>query len=146
MNKTIDKENFLYLYADTVNWGAIDIYKHMNNKEYFKYYEIVRVELMEKLGLKVDPTETDSGFTMADISSKFIKPLFYKEDIKIGVKVGEILNEYSILLEYIVVKSDETLCSLGESKLVFINFRTGAKIPIPDDIKFRLNKIFASDN
>jgi acyl-CoA thioester hydrolase len=106
-------------YAETDQMG----YVYYGN--YATYFEVARVETFRALGISYKEME-DSGILMPVLeqNTKFVKPVFYDEEITIKVKITE-KPGVRIRFDYEVFNGDNILTTFAFTTLVFVNKETG---------------------
>jgi acyl-CoA thioester hydrolase len=123
-----------------VEWGDIDVYGHINNVTYFRYFQEARVEYYEKVGIKIDVGGNETGAVLKSISCKFIVPLDYPDILTIGAKVTAIVDS-EITMEHYVSSEKKGLVAIGESVLVIYDFKLQKKLDVPKNILTEIEKI-----
>ena len=76
------------IYDQSVAWGDMDAFGHVNNVMYYRYIESARIFYMNVLNIFAQDVYT----VVASNQCKYISPLFYPDQLKIGVRVEEIRN------------------------------------------------------
>lgn len=121
-----------------IRWGDMDAYGHVNNTIYFRYMEQARCEWIEALGYKVMPG--GDGPVIINASCTFLAPLNYPGSVEVKLFVGE-PGRSSLPTSYeLRLQGSDTLYATGESKVVWMDTRTGKSVPLPDDLRAALVK------
>ncbi|MCX6164879.1 MAG: acyl-CoA thioesterase [Ignavibacteriae bacterium] len=123
-----------------VEWGDVDVYGHINNVTYFRYFQEARVEYYKKVGIRIDVAGNEIGAVLKSISSKFIVPLDYPDIVTIGAKVTSIVDS-EITMEHYVLSEKKGLVTIGESVLVIYDFKLQKKLDVPQNILTEIEKI-----
>jgi len=123
-----------------VEWGDVDVYGHINNVTYFRYFQEARVEYYKKVGIKIDVKGNETGAVLKSISSKFLVSLDYPDIVTVGAKVTSVADE-EITMEHYVSSEKKGLVAIGESVLVIYDFKLQKKIDIPKNILTEIEKI-----
>jgi acyl-CoA thioester hydrolase len=124
----------------TVAWTDMDIYGHINNSNYFKYFDSARIKYFETIGL-YDQFEINSiAGVLSNISCNYIVPLKYPDIIIVGIRVVEIKNN-EIKMEHFISNSQKGLVAFGESEIVIFDFNSSKKIKIPQFVKIGIEKL-----
>ena len=119
-----------------IRWGDMDAYHHVNNTVYFRYMEQVRIEYLERIGHAVNPS--GRAPVIINTSCTFLIPLTYPGTLNIRMFLGapgrsSIPSHYEIRLQ-----ADEKLYATGTAKIVWTDVASGKSVPIPDDLRARL--------
>lgn len=92
-----DFKNCSVKFSQTVAWGDMDAFSHVNNVNYHRYIESARIYFFEQIGLM-------NAVVMPVVSEnqcKYVLPLFYPDQLKIAIKVEEIRNS-SFKMSYLL--------------------------------------------
>lgn len=122
-----------------IRWGDMDAYGHVNNTIYFRYMEQVRVEFLESLGYRVEPKGTAP--VIINASCTFLIPLTYPGMLEVKMFFAapgrsSIPSSYEIRLQ-----GNDTLYATGEAKIIWTDVANGKSVPIPDDLRLRLEQM-----
>ncbi len=128
---------FRVLYSDTDKMG------YMYYGQYAKYLEMGRVEALRSIGLSYKSME-DSGLIMPvlDLKLKYIKPLFYDDEITLVTKIYKMPNT-RIYFEYELYNPIGEVATVAKTTLVFVDFSTGKPCLIPDNFKSKIKTYFS---
>ncbi len=123
-----------------IAWADMDIYCHVNNSNYFKYFDSSRIKYFEIIGL-YDQFETSGiAAVISNVSCNYLEPIKYPDIITVGSRVVEINNE-AIKMEHFISNSKNRLVAFGESELVIFDFKREKAIKIPEKIKSEIEKL-----
>jgi acyl-CoA thioester hydrolase len=128
-----DMHDFNFFQEVQVRYGDIDPQAHVNNAKYFTYTEQARVAYIQELNLWDGDSFMDFGFILAEARMSFKSPIFFDQQIRVGVAVTEIRNK-SLLMEYVIedLETAEQLAA-GSSILVAYDYRERKTMPIPEN-------------
>ncbi len=116
-----------------IRWGDLDALGHVNAAKYFVYFEQARVEYLARLGKKVE--FADEGPVIINAACTFLKQVHYPSTILLDLSISE-PGRSSFMMTYDVkVKGNNDNCAEGSSKVVWVNYKAGKSIPLPDFIR-----------
>ena len=122
-----------------VRYSETDQMSFVHHSNYFKYFEIARLEWLNFLGISYSKLE-ESGVLMPVFraSAEYIKPLFFDESFKITVFL---INppKATLRFQYVVVKSKNIIVCKGETVLAFLSKKTMRPIRCPKILKEKFN-------
>jgi acyl-CoA thioester hydrolase len=116
-----------------IAWGEMDAFGHVNNIQFFKYFETARIKYFEKIKLLKMMNETGIGPILVNTSCSFKKVLKYPDEITIGARV-KILKDSSFVMEYIVVNKNNEVCAEGEAVLLIFDYNINQKVNVPKNV------------
>jgi len=136
-----DLSTFPVIISQTIPWGDMDAYQHVNNIMYFRYFESSRMAYFERLKLlRARTPEVDVGPILAHTSCSFIKPVVYPDTVKVGCKISKIGNT-SFVMEHAIMSPKLGLVAKGEGVVVYFDFNKNHKIPVPEELRKRIEEI-----
>lgn len=126
-----------------VQWGDQDLFGHVNNTVYFRWFESARVNFLEQLGLARlhDPKE-DHGPILVHVGCNFRRQLQYPDTVRIGSRVARIGNT-SFTLEHALWSHAQgmALAADGTSVIVAFDYQTQQPIRVPDELRRAIEKL-----
>ena len=134
----------LWLPVD-VRWGDMDAFGHVNNAAYFTYCESARIAYFDAVELEQARQAPRHGPALAQASCNFRRQVHYPASLEAGARTSRIGGK-SFTLDYLIRRRDparpdrhdgEVVCD-GSSVVVWVDYATGAAIPIPDTLRRRL--------
>lgn len=123
-------------YAETDQMG----YVYYGN--YATYYEVARVEMLRSVGQAYRSLE-ENGIMMpvTELHTKFLKPVFYDEEITIRVRM-ETLPTVRIRFDYELFNEKGELANTGHTLLVFVDMQKNRPCPPPKEFAAKLQTYF----
>ncbi len=125
------------IYDQSVAWGDMDAFGHVNNVMYYRYIESARIFYMDALNI----FDQDVYTVVASNQCKYISPVFYPDRLKIGVRVEEIRNSAFRMSYLLWSETQQKKVALGEAVIVCVNKETMLKTEIPEIIRHKISEI-----
>jgi acyl-CoA thioester hydrolase len=122
-----------------VMWTDMDIYNHINNSIYFRYFEASRLLYFEQLDIYAIFKENRVHGVLSKVSCSFIVSISYPSIINVGTKVVEV-NKELIIMEHFIINDKQQLCAIGESEIVFVDNIANRKAQIPGSLIDKINQ------
>ena len=122
------------IYQQQVAWGDMDAFGHVNNVIYYRYMESARIDYMNKL----DILREDIYTVVASNQCKYIRPVFYPDQLKIGVRVEEVRSSAFRMSYLLWSEQQQQVVATGDAVIVCVDKVEMKKIKIPDNIRKRL--------
>ena len=122
-------------------WGDMDAFQHVNNVQYFRYFESVRIAYFEAIGFSVSIAETNIGPILADTSCRYRFPLTYPDTIKVGAR-STLTSDDTMTMDYIAwsTRADDA-AALGRGTIVCLDYTANKRTPIPEAIAHKLKEL-----
>jgi acyl-CoA thioester hydrolase len=127
--------------AIPVQWGDQDVFRHVNNAVYFRWYESARIAYNRRIGLmNPDPAAT-VGPILAATSNNYRRQVAYPDTVHVGVRVVKI-GRTSLVYEHVVMSEAlQAIAAEGSSTLVYFDYRENQSRPVPDSIRRAIESI-----
>jgi len=116
-----------------VRWGDMDAYGHVNNTNYFRYFEEARFQWMLAEGM---PLKSATHPVVVTIGCTFLRPIFHPETLRIELSISE-PGRSSFMMKYQVftLSDPSTPAAEGYSKVVWVSSENGKSVPLPDNVR-----------
>ena len=114
-----------------VRWSECDPFGHANHRAYFEWLEEARNRYLETLGLPPLAAATP-GPVIAETAMRYQRPLAYGDEVLVTARTAR-LGRTSFAMEYAVWR--DGLCAEGRAVLILVVNATGAKVPIPPELR-----------
>src|SRR5947209_2935182 len=124
-----------------VVWGEMDAYQHVNNVVYFRYFENARLEYFRRLDWFDFEKASGVGPILHSTSARFRKPLTYPDTIAVGARVVSLAEDRFTLRHRIVSHGQGAVTTEGEGVIVTFHYGRGEKVPIPDELRRRIEQL-----
>ena len=128
-------KDFTFVVDLNIEWGDMDALQHVNNIEYFKYFQAARIAYFEKINSDSVFGETPISLILASTQCKFIYPLAYPDSISVGVRVDSMADQYFTMKYAVVSHKHKRLAAIGDAKVVVFDYVNNKKVSIPDEIR-----------
>jgi len=124
-----------------VQWGEQDLYGHVNNIIYFRWFESARVAYGERLDFARLFREARLGPILASVRCDFRRQVTYPARVRIGARITRLGNS-SLTMVHTVTKADSgELLAEGDSTVVFFDYAAQKSTRIPDDLRDRIRAL-----
>ena len=128
-------KDFTFVVDLNIEWGDMDALQHVNNIEYFKYFQVARIAYFEKIDSESVMRETRISSILASTQCKFIYPLAYPDSISVGVRVATMADQYFTMKYAVVSHKHQRLAAIGDAKVVVFDYVNNKKVSIPNEIR-----------
>jgi acyl-CoA thioester hydrolase len=140
MQTKLSRNDFQVFYAMQTRWGDNDIYGHVNNVEYYAYFDsAVNRYLIERGGLDIHNADI-VGFVV-ESQCQYFSPIAYPETVDIGIRVSR-LSTRSVTYQIGIFQQDsQGVCAQGHFVHVFVDRKRNHSAAIPEPIRQALSAI-----
>lgn len=119
-------------------WGDQDIYRHINNVSYFRYFEEARIRWFEQLGFPVEGGDS-TGPVIVHTSATYLRPILYPTVILVRCYVGEPgRSSFPVYHTLSTTTDPDTIYTEGFVKNVWIDHASGKSVPLPRQLLVNL--------
>jgi acyl-CoA thioester hydrolase len=134
-------DDYRYLHPITLRWKDNDVYGHVNNVEYYSFFDtVINAYLIAEAGLDIH-----SGPTIglcAESHCSFQAPVAFPSTIIAGMRVAHV-GTSSVRYELALFDSGEQQIAEGWFVHVFVDRETRRPSPIPPAMRAKLEEISA---
>ncbi len=123
-----------------VAWGEQDLFGHVNNIVYFRYFESVRMHFLERIGVLRSHKETGHGVILASTTCDFKKPVTWPQRLTIRTGSARIGNT-SFTMDYLITDETGEAVATGTSVQVMYDYNTGNKMRVTDEVRAAIERV-----
>lgn len=115
-----------------VRYGDLDPQGHLNNAKFLTYFEQARIQYWIQMGFFTkDQSFMEIGVIVADVHLTYLAPVYFGQDIKVGVRVAKLGNK-SMTWEQNIVEADTGKeLARGELIIVAYDYKDEKTIALP---------------
>lgn len=123
-----------------VRWADMDVNAHVNNTQFFTYFETARIAWLESV--RTRNSRNGEGCVVAQAACNYLRPIPYPEMLDIRVYTG-VPGRSSFTTYYDVFSyGDESVkYADGQAVMVWVNRTSGQSLPMPDYVRSVLNEV-----
>ncbi len=131
---TLQITEFPFSLKQQLSWGDMDALNHINNVNYFRYFENARLKYFESIGVIEEMEETKVGPILGATECKYLLPLTYPDTITVGVIVSQI-REKRLTMQYAIYSQKlEKIAAEGSAEIIFVDSAIGRSTLISETI------------
>ena len=115
-----------------VRYGDLDPQGHLNNANFLTYFEQARIQYWIQMGFFTkDQSFMEIGVIVADVHLTYLAPVYFGQNIKVGVRVAKLGNKSMTWEQNIVDADTGKELAKGELVIVAYDYKVGKTISIP---------------
>jgi acyl-CoA thioester hydrolase len=124
----------------SLQWGDMDAFNHVNNTVYFRFFENARLRLMESAAIMEIMEREQIGPILAWIEGNFRIPLTYPDTVSTCIRVKSIGRTSFVVEQMVWSQRHQAIACIGDGVVVHVDYATGKKVAIPDEMRTRLEE------
>ena len=119
----------------SVVWGEMDALQHVNNVVYFRYFETVRIEYLQRIGIMALLANGQMMPVVAETSAHYRRPVTFPDTLLVEARVSDV-GEYGFTMSYqITSRQQAAVTTLGDARVVMLDKTTGKKMALTAALK-----------
>jgi len=124
-----------------VLWGELDAYGHVNNTVYFKYFESVRMEYLERCGILESYERDRHGIILRSAECRFRSALHHPDSVLVGARTVRMEADRFVMAYSVVSRSADQVAAEGRATLVWFDYNARAKLSLPESIRDSIRQL-----
>jgi acyl-CoA thioester hydrolase len=119
-----------------VRFRDMDAFAHVDNVEYFQYFELARVAYLKRIGMPIPgPAWHDFGWVIGSTCCRYRAPVTFPDTLRVGARVSA-MSDDRVLMDYRVVSTKlDKVAAEGDALLVAYDFDAGRAMPVRESIR-----------
>ena len=128
------RADYAHVLPLTTRWKDNDVYGHVNNVEYYSYFDtVINTWLIREGGLDIHHGAVIG--LCAESHCKYLGPIAFPETVHAGLRVAH-LGRSSVRYEIALYRNDDPLpAAAGHFVHVYVDRRSNKPVPIPDAVR-----------
>lgn len=139
-----ERGDFGHFQAIPTRWKDQDPYGHVNNVEYYSFFDtVVNEHLIRHAGL--NPRATPVVGMVVETRCRFFREIAFPETVEAGLRVTKLGNS-SIVYEIGIFKDGEAdICALGDFVHVYVDRGTMRPVRVPDHVRAAVTPLLTGE-
>ena len=139
----VTKSDFTVFWETRIRYYELDPQGIMHNANYLAFYDQAVVEYFRDLDYDYEKEieETNKDFHTVQVIVQYNKPLYFDDEIEIGLKIKDVGNTSMTWVMAMFIKGTGELASASEIVHVYTDMKTSKPTTITDDLKKKLGII-----
>ena len=136
----VTKSDFTVFCETRIRYYELDPQGIMHNANYLAFYDQAVVEYFRDLDYDYEKEieETNKDFQTVQVIVQYNKPLYFDDEIEIGLKIKDVGNTSMTWVMAMFIKGTGELASASEIVHVYTDMKTSKPTTITDDLKKKL--------
>ncbi len=137
MTAAIPVDSFTHHHRESIRWGDMDAFGHVNNVQFFRYLETARVEYAMAV-IAGEVKAQGENIILADIQCAFRRQLKWPGEIDVYTRTCRVGRTSITLQQIICLSGPEEVVATAQNVLVWFDFAKQTPAKVPDGIRNRL--------
>ena len=136
----VTKSDFTVFWETRIRYYELDPQGIMHNANYLAFYDQAVVEYFRDLDYDYEKEikKTNKDFHTVQVVVQYNKPLYFDDEIEIGLKIKDVGNTSMTWIMAMFIKGTGELASASEIVHVYTDMKTSKPTTITDDLKKKL--------
>ncbi|MDX1963590.1 MAG: acyl-CoA thioesterase [Pirellulales bacterium] len=133
--------DYAHTLAWPIQWGDQDLYGHVNNTIYLRWFESGRIGYLEKIGFDKLLEREKIGPILAAVQCNFKRQLRYPDQVLIGSRVARI-GRTSFTMEHVIYSTAlGSIAATGDSTIVAFDYQRQIPTPVPAEMRRAMEEL-----
>ena len=125
------RDGFRFFTATPTRWGDCDMFGHVNNVQFVRYYESGRLDYFHRM-LELDTgPEVINSLIIADIHVSFLRQIHHPCALEVGSRISRLGKSSFDFEAALFAEGESEPFSTATAACVWFNFRDNHSTPIP---------------
>ena len=122
-----------------VQWGDQDLFGHVNNTHFLRWFESARIAYLIQCGL----TMTNKGISpiLAAIQCDYLRQVKCPDTVTIGATVEKIGNASLVMVHKVWSEAQHEVVAQGTSTVVIFDYVSQKPVRVPDPIRDAIERL-----
>jgi len=127
-----------------VAWGDMDAFGHVNNTVFLRWCESARIAYFERAGMLARMRASGVGPILARACVDFRRPVVFPASVRAQATVSKLGTTSLVMLYRVELLPDLERVADGESVIVMVDYASGGKVPLDDELRARITALEVS--
>jgi acyl-CoA thioester hydrolase len=124
-----------------VAWADMDVFRHVNNTVFFRWFEIARVAYLERIRFYAEEQQGGVGPIIHSTQCRFRRPIVYPDRVYTGARVSEIGIDRFVMEYRVVSEAQRAVAADGSAVVVSYDYGSGMKAPLPESVRTLISEL-----
>jgi acyl-CoA thioester hydrolase len=126
-----------FVHRETVRWGDLDAFQHLNNVAFQRYFETAWIEYRKHLDFFGDPYDASFfGMVLAEFHITYRAPVRFDESLEVALTLTDVRK--SVAKACFEMSVGDRVCADGYGVYVGYDDRDRRAAPFPNEFRAKL--------
>jgi acyl-CoA thioester hydrolase len=118
-----------------VAWAEMDVFGHVNNTVFLRWFESARIEYLQRIGLADAGPGVTVGPILHSTHCRFRRPVVFPDRVVAGARVTEVGDDRFVMEYRVASREQGAIVADGGATVVAYDYTVGAKTPLPAAVR-----------
>lgn len=118
-----------------VAWSDMDVFRHVNNTTYFRWFENARVAYLERVRFIGEEEQGGISAIIHSTQCRYRRPVVYPDRVHTGARTVEVGSDRFVMEYRVVSEAQQAIAAEGSAIVVSYDYRAGCKAPLPETVR-----------
>ncbi len=123
-----------------IAWGDMDAFAHVNNTQFFKFFETARIAYFQAIGLG-QSREGKCGPILASTRCDFLLPVTFPDTVVAYAGVTRLGGKSFTMAYRVTSQKLQADVASGEGVIVYYNYASSQSEPLPDELRQKVEQL-----
>lgn len=125
--------------AIPIQWGDQDMFGHVNNIHFLKWFETARVEYLLQCGARL--SNEGVGPILAAIQCDYVRQVRHPDTMQVTARIGKVGNSSMTIHHELWSDQQKEIVARGDSTVVMFDYQQQKPIRVPDTIREKIEDL-----
>ncbi len=125
------RSRFRFFTPTPTRWGDCDMFGHVNNVQFVRYFESGRLDYFHRLLDMSAGPDVHNSLIIADIHVTFLRQIHHPCALEVGTRINRLGNKSFDIDAAIFAPGEDQPYSTARAACVWFDYRENRSIPIP---------------
>jgi acyl-CoA thioester hydrolase len=118
-----------------VAWSDMDVFRHVNNTVYFRWFEIARVAYLERVRFLGENEQGSISAIIHSTQCRYRRPVVHPDRVHTGARTVDVGSDRFVMEYRVVSEAQRAIAAEGSAIVVSYDYLAGRKAPLPETVR-----------
>jgi acyl-CoA thioester hydrolase len=118
-----------------VAWSDMDVFRHVNNTTYFRWFENARVAYLERVRFIGEDEQGGISAIIHSTQCRYRRPVVYPDRVHTGARTVDVGTDRFVMEYRVVSEAQQAIAAEGSAIVVSYDYVAGRKAPLPETVR-----------
>jgi acyl-CoA thioester hydrolase len=124
-----------------VAWAEMDVFGHVNNTVFLRWFESARIEYLRRIGLADAGPGVVVGPIVHSTHCRFRRPVIFPDRVLAGARVTEVSEDRFVMEYRVTSRAQGAVVADGGAVVVAYDYVHASKTPLPAAVREAIERL-----